>query len=206
MLRRSAYIAAGVVAAAALALGGSVLAARHSEQSRQVFTVPQGTAIHVRLNHSLSTAQVRPGAAFDATVSEPVVVSGNTVIPRGAAVKGRVVEAAPSGHLKGVAQLQLRLTEMQVGGRDYPLQTSSVVRRSGNHKVRNWSLIGGGGGGGALIGAIAAGGKGALIGGPVGAGAGTLVAYLTGRKNVRLPAEAPLTFTLARPLSIEARS
>ncbi len=205
MLRRSTYIVAGVVVAAALALGGTVLAARQSKQSNHAVTVPQGTPLHVRLNYSLSTAQVRPGAPFEATVSEPVLVAGNTVIPRGATVRGRVVTAAPSGHLKGTAQLQLRLTDLEVNSGEYPLHTTSVVRRSGNHKVRNWSLIGGGAGGGALIGAIAAGGKGALIGGPIGAGAGTLVAYMTGKKNVRMPAEAPLTFTLTRPLTIDVR-
>ncbi len=46
----------------------------------------------------------------------------------------------------------------------------------------------------------------ALIEGPVGAGAGTAVAFLTGKKDIRLPAETPLTFKLAYPVTIEVKS
>jgi len=67
-------------------------------------------------------------------------------------------------------------------------------------------LIGGGAGGGALVGAIAAGGEGALIGGPIGAGAGTAAAFITGKKNVRLPPKTHLTFKLVEPLTIDAKS
>jgi hypothetical protein len=49
----------------------------------------------------------------------------------------------------------------------------------------------------------AAGGEGALIGGPVGAGAGTAVAYFTGKRNIHLRAETPLTFRLEQPVTID---
>ena len=77
---------------------------------------------------------------------------------------------------------------------------------AGNHKKRNWPWIAGSGGGRALIGALAAGGKGAVIGGPVGAGAGTAVAFMTGKKDIHLRAEAPLTFRLAKPVTIDVTS
>ena len=102
----------------------------------------------------------------------------------------------------GRARLQLALQTVDVNGKTYDLHTHTSDRVGGAHKKRNLALIGGGAGGGALIGAIAAGGKGALIGGPVGAGAGTAAALITGRKNIRLPAESRLTFTLAEPLNI----
>src|SRR6266849_2945233 len=65
--------------------------------------------------------------------------------------------------------------------------------------------VGGGAGAGTVVGAIAAGGKGALIGGPVGAGAGTAVAFLTGKKDIRLPPETSLTFKLAEPVTIRPK-
>ncbi len=71
---------------------------------------------------------------------------------------------------------------------------------------RNLAWIGGGAAGGAAIGAIAGSGKGALIGGPVGTGVGTAAAYLTGKKDIRLPAETPLTFKLAHPVTTEVKS
>ena len=204
MLGTKRYLMLGAVVAAALALGGVLLAARHARQVDPV-TLPEGTAFHVRLNQALASNQARSGQPFEATVTDPIVVSQKTVIPRGTTVKGRVVDVEQGGRLKGVAQMRLQLTEVEMGG-GYDLHTSSIVRRSGNHNVRNVSWIGGGAGGGAIIGALAGGGKGALIGAPVGAGAGTLVAYLTGRRKVRLPAETPLTFRLTQPLTIEMKS
>ena len=204
MLGTKRYLMLGAVVAAALALGGVLLAARQARQVDPV-TLPEGTAFHVRLNQALASNQARSGQPFEATVTDPIVVSQKTVIPRGTTVKGRVVDVEQGGRLKGVAQMRLQLTEVEMGG-GYDLHTSSIVRRSGNHNVRNVSWIGGGAGGGAIIGALAGGGKGALIGAPVGAGAGTLVAYLTGRRKVRLPAETPLTFRLTQPLTIEMKS
>jgi hypothetical protein len=67
---------------------------------------------------------------------------------------------------------------------------------------RSAAMIGGGGGGGALIGGLAGGGKGALIGGLVGAGAGTAGAAFTGNKDITIPAESVVTFTLTSPIRI----
>ena len=57
-------------------------------------------------------------------------------------------------------------------------------------------VIGGTAAVGAFIGALAGGGKGAAIGAGAGAGAGTAGAAATGKKDVRLPAEAVVSFTL----------
>ena len=169
-------------------------------------TVPEETAIHVTLDEGISSNQNRPGDHFEATISEPVVLNDKTVIPEGTPVEGLVVDARPSGHLKGRAHLQLALESMQLNGKTYDLKTSSSYRRGGNHKKRNWALIGGVAGGGALIGAAAAGGKGALIGGPIGAGAGTAVAYFTGKKDIHLRPETRLEFRLIQPVMVDTKS
>ncbi len=161
-----------------------------------------GTPIHVRLDHSISSRTAMPGDGFHATVSEPVVVEGKTVIPAGARAHGTVVHARPSGRLSGVAQLQLRLDAIEVNGESYDVATNTLGRSGGNHNKRNAVLIGGGAGVGALIGGLAGGGKGVLIGGPVGAGAGLVGAALTGRKDIVLPAESSLTFRLEEPVSM----
>lgn len=166
-------------------------------------TVPEETAIHVTLDQGISSNQNRPGDHFEATISEPVVLNEKTVIPQGTPVEGIVVDARPSGHLMGRAHLQLALESMQLNGKTYDLKTSTSYRRGGDHKKRNWALIGGGAGGGALIGAAAAGGKGALIGGPIGAGAGTAVAYFTGKKDIHLRPEARLEFRLNQPVTVD---
>jgi hypothetical protein len=116
------------------------------------------------------------------------------------------VDARPSGRLIGRARLQLSLESIDVDGKSYQLQTATSRRTGGNHKKRNWAWIAGGGGRGASIGALAGGGRGALIGGPIGAGAGTAVAFMTGKKDIHLSPETPLTFHLVRPLTIDVKS
>jgi hypothetical protein len=165
-------------------------------------TLPEETPIHVTLNHALASDANRPGDHFEATVAEAVVIGDHTAIPQGAPVEGLVVEARHSGRLQGRARLRLTLETVAIDGKTYELHTDTSSRIGGKHKNRNIAFIGGGAGGGALIGAVAAGGKGALIGGPIGAGAGTAAAFLTGKKDIRLPAETELTFRLAEPVTI----
>jgi len=203
-LTKRQYLMAGGLAMLAVALG--VAAATLPKHSEAVsVTLPEATAIHVTLDQALASDQSRPGDHFEATVSEPVVIDGKTVIPQGAYAEGLVVDARQSGRLKGRARLQLELESVSVNGQNYGVRTTSFRRAGGDHKKRNWALIGGGAGGGALIGALAGGGKGALIGGPVGAGAGTTVALLTGKKDIHLRPETPLTFKLAEPVAIPVK-
>ncbi|HKV03628.1 MAG TPA: hypothetical protein VJO53_00830 [Candidatus Acidoferrales bacterium] len=204
-LSKRSYIAIAVVGTLLLAAVATLGASAWSSR-RDPVTVPDLTAIHVTLNNTVASNQSRPGDHFEATVSQPIVVDGKTVIPEGAQATGLVVDAHHSGRLRGRARLQLALETVRVNGSSYQIHTASDVRVGGKHKKRNLVLIGGGAGGGALIGAIAAGGKGALIGGPVGAGAGTAVAFFTGKKDVRLRAETPLTFRLAQPVAINVKS
>src|SRR6516225_8023757 len=189
------FLLAGILAATAAISG------RHDP-----VTVPEQTAIHVILDQGLASDQSRPGDHFEATVSEPIVIDEHTVIPQGARATGLVVDAHPSGRLMGRARLQLALESIDVDGKSYQLRTATSRRIGGNHKKRNWGWIAGGAGGGALIGALAGGGKGALIGGPVGAGAGTAVAFITGKKDIHLGAETPVTFRLVRPVIIDVKS
>lgn len=187
-----------------LALGGAGVWLAKTTSSTPV-QVPIGTTLEVRIDRTLASNQASPGDPFKATVAEPVEVNGKAVIPEGAEVQGVVVSAKRSGRLKGVAHLRLALESVEVDGKSYELHTSTVPRYGGNHRKNNWEFIGGGAGSGALIGALAAGGKGALIGGPVGAGAGLAVAAMTGKKDIRIPAETVLAFELARPLVVEVK-
>jgi hypothetical protein len=188
-----------------LLLAGIIVATAAISDRSEPVTVPEETAIHVTLDQGLASNQSLPGDHFEATVSEPVVINEHTVIPQGARAEGLVVDAHPSGRLMGRARLQLALESIQVNGASYQLRTATANRVGGNHKKRNWAWIAGGGGGGALIGALAGGGKGALIGGPVGAGAGTVVAFMTGKKDIHLSPETPLTFRLAQPVTIDVK-
>jgi hypothetical protein len=174
--------------------------------STKPITVPEGTDLTVILGQTISTASSRSGDSFRATLTAPVVIEGKTVLPKDAPVRGHIVEAVPSGRLKGVAKLDLTLDSIEVNGKSFDLATDDEGRRGKNHNKRNGVLIGGGAGLGAIIGGVAGGGVGAVVGSAVGAGAGTAGAAYTGKKDIRVPAETTLTFRLVRPVTIPVKS
>ncbi len=173
-----------------------------AEPAPDPVVAPAGAVLRVRLNSALDTNRNRPGDRFTAVLESPVMDGSRLAIPRGALAKGHVVAARDSGRLKGRAVLQLALDSVEWNNRVYPVETSLYARASQNHKKRNWALIGGGSGLGAIIGALAGGGKGAAIGAGAGAAAGTTGAALTGKREVRLPAESIVSFRLRRPVTI----
>lgn len=165
--------------------------------------LPAGTPITVRLEKTISSANARTGDKFRAMLDEAIVIDGQTVIPHGAAVVGRVLSAKPSGRLKDPGYLRVSLTRIDVRRSSISLTTSSIFVKGGSHQRRNLAMIGGGSAAGALIGGVAGGGKGALIGTGAGAGAGTGGAYATGKKEIALGPERKLTFRLAKPLDVD---
>ena len=170
--------------------------------SRAPIVIPSGTALHVRLDEEVDTKRNRAGDGFTATLEQPLTVDGVTVLPIGTRFNGHVTTAGSSGRLKGRAAIGLTLDSFERDGRRYDVRTTSVDRVSANHKKRNAILIGGGTGLGAALGAIAGGPKGALIGAGAGAAAGTAGAAATGKRNVAVPSEAMLRFTLRAPVEI----
>jgi hypothetical protein len=161
-----------------------------------------GTTVRVRLQETVDTKRNRTGDHFYATLDDPLVVGDRVVVPRGTPFEGHVVTSVESGRFKGRAALALSLDSFALKGVKYDVNTNRPTRVSGSHKKRNWLWIGGGSGAGAAIGAVASGGTGALIGAGAGAAAGTVGAAFTGKRNVSLPVESRVTFTLQSPLTL----
>ena len=173
-----------------------------SARTTPAITLQPGTTVRVRLVEGLDTRRNRPGDRFGATLDEPLVSGDRVIVPKGTPFTGHVIEAKRSGRFKGHAVLALNLDSFQLNGQTYSVRTTSPARASRGHKKRNWLWIGGGSGGGAAIGAAAGGGAGALIGAGAGAAAGTVGAAITGRRDVRMPAESRVTFTLQSQVNI----
>lgn len=150
-----------------------------------------GTEIPVQLLTRLDTGSTPAGQEFLATLAQPLA-AGKTVWPKGTQVKGKVVEVVSSGRLQRPASISLQLT--QIGNSPVETQVEQIDGKS--HAGRNVALIGGGAAMGAIIGGIASGGKGAAIGSAIGAGAGTATAAATGKQEIVLAAETPLTFVV----------
>jgi hypothetical protein len=160
--------------------------------------LPEGTPITIRLQSTMSSASSNAGDSFEGTLDDPIVIEGQTAIPRGAAVTGRVLAAKASGRLHDPGYLRITLVSIEVEGQPVAIETSSLFVKGGSHEKRNLAMIGGGTGAGALIGGVAGGGKGALIGSAMGAAGGTGTAYATGKKEVSFGEERRLTFRLAQ--------
>lgn len=173
-----------------------------AEPPRSEVVIPKGTQLHIRIDETIDTKRNRAGDQFRASLAEPIVLGGKTVVPKGTPFVGHVTESAASGRMEGRAVLALTLDSFEMAGKDYHVKTGSIDRESTSHKKRNVALIGGGAGLGALIGGLAGGGKGALIGAGAGAGAGTAGAAATGKKEVGVAAESLLTFPLKSPVII----
>ena len=168
----------------------------------QPIVIPAGTAIDVSLAQPLSSKTAKPGDPFTGTLAEPIVVHGKAVIPTGAAVTGKVVDAKSKGKVKGEARLELAATSITVHGKRYPIQASMQGLSEKGKGKRTAATTGGGAAGGALIGGLAGGGKGAGIGALVGAGVGFAGGAFTGNKQIELPAESQLSFKLSAPLTL----
>src|SRR5260370_22374700 len=136
LLTKRHYLMMGVALVLAAAL--TVSAATVWGASDPV-TVPQHTAINVRLDQAVATNRSRAGDHFEATVSQPVVVDGKTVIPKGAHAEGLVVDSRQSGRLKGRARSQLALQTVDVDGQNYNVPTLSHPRIGRDDKTRHWS-------------------------------------------------------------------
>ncbi len=210
MYRRLAIVASFLVIFWTLVACSSAPSGENAEASPapSVFaskqtTLPTGTVVTVRLGQAIGSKMSANGDNFSATVAKPVEVGGKAVVPVGAEASGRVVEAVAQGRFKGGAVLRLVLESVTINGEARDVKTSSVSRNLKGKGKRTAALIGGGAGAGALIGGLAGGGKGALIGAAAGAGAGTAGAAYTGNKEIVLPAESILSFTLKEPITIK---
>ena len=164
--------------------------------------LPEGTNLVVRMIEGVDSEVNRVGQTFAASLDEPVLLNGETVIPRGADVVVKLTDAKESGKLTGRSELTLDLVSVSVNGRVVDVNTETVERESSSRGKRTAKVAGGTAALGAIIGAIAGGGKGAALGAGAGAATGLGVEVLTHGQRVRIPSETRLTFILETPVRL----
>ena len=183
--------------------GTAEQATNSAPQAPASVVIPDGTALRIRIDQHISTKTSEDGDRFSGTIVQPVSVNGTAVIPAGSIAHGQVVAAERGGRFKGRPELKLTLVALDVNGRHYNLDTSSVVRTQNGKGKRTAAFIGGGAGAGMLIGGVASGGVGLLVGGLTGAAAGTMGAAFTGHRDIDIPAETVMTFRLDQPIQLQ---
>lgn len=102
-----------------------------ASQSAALITVPKGTAISATVGQTLASNKSHAGDSFAATLSAPIKVGGKTVIPKGAHLTGRVVAAKK----RNPAELTVTLASIEVHGKSYPLETSSIAQSTESGKA-----------------------------------------------------------------------
>jgi hypothetical protein len=179
--------------------------------------VPAGTALTVRLETTLATFSNRVGDPFRGSITQPVVVNGQTLIPAGATVEGRVTKVSEPRRISGKPSigilpeavilptgeryyLDATLTDTNIPGTD--VSAEGQFKGTG-HDRHDTIETGGGTAGGMLIGGLIGGGPGILIGGAVGA-TSTTVHWLAKHRSATLPAGTQLTLELNRPMEMNA--
>jgi hypothetical protein len=100
--------------------GGNGLPFRNSQY------VPAGTLLTVRLKSSLTAGSAATGKSFLAVIEEPIVIEGNTLIPEGVVVAGRIESSRISKVKPDRGYVRLGLESVHVGGLDIPVQTASL--------------------------------------------------------------------------------
>ena len=171
----------------------------------QKITIPAGTQLTVRLNEPLDSERNQVGDSFHGSLGAPIVIAGETVIPSGADVVGRVADVKSAGRFAGNSVLTLELTSVSMDGRTYNIQTNQWSRAGKGEGKSTATKVGVGTAAGAVLGGIIGGGRGAAIGAAAGAGAGTGVAASKKGQQIQLAPEAVLNFQIINPLTITSQ-
>src|SRR5579864_9032756 len=137
----------------------------------QKVTVPAGTVLQVRTVEGLSSETNHETDVWHGTLNSDIVVDDQTVIPAGADVEGRVMEAHAATHYSGGASLVLNLEKVSYNGKTYQVATDNWQRKGDTRGKNTAEKVGGGAAVGAILGGIFGGGKGAAVGATAGAGA-----------------------------------
>ena len=184
----------------------------------KVVVAPAGSRFEVSLISTLNSGVNRVGDVVTATVSSPLIVGSDIIIPPGSQVIGQVINAIPAKRFKAGAGglLEMRFTSIQTpNGQRYPLSasvdTSQFKLQAGTGGSRlamgvAKTAVGAGLGAalGTAIGAIAGGmpGKGAWSGAAIGGGAGALHALAAKGSELVLDRGTRLSVLLDQSLQV----
>ena len=163
-----------------------------------VWVVPVGTEIDVRLQTALNSATAKVEQRFEATTLVDLKLGGDVRIPAGTIVRGFVGSVRAAGRIERKGSLTLAFDEIVLPRGPSRLR-ASVSQALDGKASEDISRIGTGAALGAIVGGLIGGGKGLLLGVLVGGG-GTIAA--TDGSDVNLPIGTVLRLRIDAPLEI----
>jgi hypothetical protein len=182
-----------------------IVAERPSPQSARVTPTPvpvppvviaEGTTLDIVLETPLSSKTSHAGDEVVARIQEATGSDGETALPGGSYLEGRVVSARESGRVKGKAQVDVTFDRIVVRGQRYSIETTVASYTADDSHKRDAAIVAGSAAAGALLGKITGGsaGKGAVLGGAAGGGA----VLATKGKEIEVPAGSPASVRVTR--------
>jgi len=185
-----------------LLLGANVFAQAPppAPAERQSFTLPVGTEIAISTIDRINSKRADAHKEYAASLDDPVIVEGVTVIPAKTNAVLQVSNIENAG-FKRRASLSTSLVAVIINGQRVEVNTDKVDSQSGSQIKRTLTGTAVGAGTGAAIGGVVGGGAGAGIGAGVGAAGGAVAGKLFG-KAVEIAPETRFTYRLTQPVAI----
>ena len=176
-----------------------------SNNDNQPEFLPAGTQLVILTNEAVDSKTAAANQLYSAQVNQDVIDSSNElIVPKGSPAQ-LMIRTVSSGGVTGSSQITLDIQSITVNGRRYNVTTTDLKEkgRSGlGANTRTAEMVGGGAVIGTIIGAIVGHGKGAAIGAAVGAAGGAGAQVLTKGKQVIIPAETTLKFSLDQSVTL----
>ncbi|HUQ80652.1 MAG TPA: hypothetical protein VM076_05935 [Gemmatimonadaceae bacterium] len=163
-------------------------------------TLPTGSVVTVTLDQQIGTKNSKVGDTFSATVSEAITASnGQTVVPAGSKVYGKVTGLQDSNNAGQKAAIRLDFERININGVERPFEanitTTNLETQGADTRNETLKKAGIGAAAGAVLGAVIGGGDVSKIlgGAAIGAAAGTVISLGAGEVDAVLPAGSKMT-------------
>ncbi len=138
--------------------------------------LPQNSNIMVKMDSTIDSNSAFDGQIFTGTLQSNITLQDGGVVPAGSKIFGRVISSNSAGNISGSSRLAITLTEMQVDGFNYGINTTAIGFEGANQAADTAKKATGAAAIGGLFNKArgSSGSKGLKVGGALGAGAGLL--------------------------------
>ena len=138
--------------------------------------LPQNSAIMVKMDSTIDSNSAYNGQIFTGTLQTNLTLGDGTIVPVGSKLFGRVIDSDSAGNLVGSSKLAITLSELQVDGFNYGINTTAIGFEGESQGSNTAQKTAGAAAIGGLINKArgSSGSKGLKVGGAVGVGSSLL--------------------------------